>query len=299
MCTGPSLEQNLFGAWGVTVQLPSPQTRTEPDPTDIPFQNVKPAIRSEICCNWQKVPPLRQNERRRPRLTVPPIDRDITRRCSVFLGHCEKVTALINGQRLERAVELKAIKRLGPRQNLSFGPWRWVIGHPVRVFERDVQAAIGGNSNAFRIPGPTCQRASSAGNERPIFSDLNVRNFVIITLDPCSNQCRTIGHSNQMAAIIRDVDGRNPAKPLGRVTPCKTAKMVGRLVIHCPSHSGQKYRDGQLDCRTFAHCFGKSAIRNSRRFFGAGALGSGGGGLRILFTHCCASAQPSPFGGGS
>src|SRR6056297_1548883 len=52
------------------------------------------------------------------------------------------------------------------------------------------------------------------------------------------------------------------------------------------------------DCRTDTHWPGRSAMVSSRRGFGLGALGSGGGGLRMLFTHSCASAQPSPGGGG-
>ena len=37
--------------------------------------------------------------------------------------------------------------------------------------------------------------------------------------------------------------------------------------------------------------------REMRRGLGGGASGSGGGGFRMFFTHCRASAQPSPAGG--
>ena len=56
---------------------------------------------------------------------------------------------------------------------------------------------------------------------------------------------------------------------------------------------------GYSACKTATHCAGRSFMVSSRRGLGLGAFGSGGGGFRVLSTHSCASAQPSPGGGGS
>ena len=56
-------------------------------------------------------------------------------------------------------------------------------------------------------------------------------------------------------------------------------------------------RFGYLEVKTRTHCFGRSAIFNSRGGLNFGKSGEVGFGLRMRSTHAFASLQPSPTGG--